>query len=161
MITVRAADISLQADADFFICLINSYISDEMGGGRIFSGERSEKLLSGLRQHPAKLILYAEKEGLPVGMTVSFIGYSTFRACPLLNIHDIIVFPEYRGQGVGKRLMAETEARAAALGCGKISLEVRNDNHKARKLYQSLGFGECDPPMSFWVKHIEVGKFKS
>jgi ribosomal protein S18 acetylase RimI-like enzyme len=140
--------------AEAFVRLLNVYILDTMGGGTPFRGKRAEELLEGLRRHPTKVILFAEKNGIFVGMSVSFVGYSTFGAYPLLNVHDIIVRGEARGSGVGRELMEATEVKALELGCGKMTLEVRRDNKKARKLYSSMGYGECTPPMSFWIKYL-------
>jgi ribosomal protein S18 acetylase RimI-like enzyme len=39
-------------------------------------------------------------------------------------------------------LIEAVEARARALGCGKVTLEVREDNVSAHRLYQRLGFGD-------------------
>ena len=44
--------------------------------------------------------------------------------------------------------------RADDIGCAKITLEVREDNLKAQKLYKSLGFEDCQPKMFFWTKKM-------
>jgi GNAT superfamily N-acetyltransferase len=138
-----------------FVVLLNEYIKDEMGGGQIIKGARKEKILGEIGAHPSSLVLFALCDKMYVGMVVCFWGYSTFRVCPLLNVHDLIVLPAYRQKGIGKRLMDTVEEKAHASGCGKITLEVRHDNKQAHRLYRSLGYGECQPPMSFWVKHFE------
>ena len=46
-----------------------------------------------------------------------FVGFSTFAASPLINIHDLHVEPEWRRQGVARLLLEAVEARARALGC--------------------------------------------
>jgi putative acetyltransferase len=50
------------------------------------------------------------------------------------------VLPEYRGQGVGRRLLQACIAKAHAKGITRIELEVRADNERAIALYKSLGF---------------------
>ena len=138
-----------------FVVLLNEYIKDEMGGGEIIKGARKEKILSEMGSHPSSLVLFALCDKMCVGMVVCFWGYSTFRVCPLLNVHDLIVLPAYRQKGIGKRLMEAVEEKAHVSGCGKITLEVRHDNKQAHRLYKSLGYGDCQPPMSFWVKLFE------
>ena len=135
--------------------LLNEYIKDDMGGGEIIKGARKEKILSEMSEHPSRLVIFALWGRVYVGMVVCFWGYSTFRVSPLLNIHDFIVLSAYRQKGIGRKLMEALEEKARLSGCGKITLEVRNDNKHARRLYTSLGYGECRPPMSFWVKLIE------
>ncbi|MFH0753267.1 MAG: GNAT family N-acetyltransferase [Candidatus Omnitrophota bacterium] len=88
-------------------------------------------------------------------MCIAFLGYSTFGAYFSLNVHDLIVLSGFRGRGVGRKLMEHMEDWGRELGCGKVTLEVRYDNEKARQLYKSMGYGECQPPMSFWVKFLE------
>ncbi|MFQ5634914.1 MAG: GNAT family N-acetyltransferase, partial [Gammaproteobacteria bacterium] len=80
-----------------------------------------------------------------VGAAVCFFGYSTFKARPLRNIHDLAVLPGQRGRGIGKALLAAVEARARDGGCCKLTLEVLDDNLGARRLYASLGFGDGGP----------------
>ena len=50
----------------------------------------------------------------PVGIATCFHGLSTFVARRLLNLHDLAVIPEYRGKGVGRRLLAAVEDKARA-----------------------------------------------
>jgi len=52
-----------------------------------------------------------------VGLINCFEGYFTFKARPLLNIHDIVVHPDFRGAGVGQALLgvAHDLARARLL----------------------------------------------
>lgn len=48
--------------------------------------------------------------------------------------------PEARGQGLGRALLQAALARAWDCGFTRIELTVREDNHRARALYESLGF---------------------
>jgi ribosomal protein S18 acetylase RimI-like enzyme len=50
------------------------------------------------------------------------------------------VLPEYRGQGIGRRLLEACIAKAWARGITRIELEVRADNERAIGLYKSVGF---------------------
>jgi ribosomal protein S18 acetylase RimI-like enzyme len=79
--------------------------------------------------------------GRAVGVAVCFTGFSTFTAKPLVNIHDLAVTSGCQGRGVGRRLLEAVEAKALSFGCGKLTLEVREDNTGAQRLYRRLGFG--------------------
>ncbi len=57
------------------------------------------------------------------------------------HIANVAVRPEYRGQGLGKLLMQRVIADCLAQGISWITLEVRESNQQARRLYQRLGFG--------------------
>ena len=87
-------------------------------------------------------------------MVNCFIGFGTFAAKPFINIHDIIVKDKFRGQGIGRKLLEEVKQRAVSMDCAKITLEVREDNHKAQRLYQSMGYADCKPAMRFWTCNI-------
>lgn len=50
------------------------------------------------------------------------------------------VLEEYRGQGIGRRLLEACISKAWSKGITRIELEVRADNERAIGLYESLGF---------------------
>ena len=54
----------------------------------------------------------------------------------------VALFPEYRGRGLGTRLMALAEQDAAAVGLDRTSLVVFRENAGALRLYQRLGYSE-------------------
>ena len=110
------------------------------------SSEVRERVVPALRNHPTSLVLLAFVDDEPVGIAVCFFGLSTFRASPLLNIHDLAVLPRYRGKGVGRELLRAAEAHARRKDCCKLTLEVLDDNVPARALYRSFGFGDVMAP---------------
>ncbi len=81
--------------------------------------------------------------GEAVGISVCFVGFSTFSARPLINIHDLAVLPAQRGNGVGRQLLAGVERKARDLGCCKVTLEVLENNRRALKLYAAAGFARA------------------
>lgn len=68
------------------------------------------------------------------------IGTDYYHREPHGHIADIIVAPEARGRGIGKMLMQKAEEWTKDCGYSLLTLNVFDDNKKARKLYQSLGF---------------------
>ena len=139
-VRVREADLTASADAHGIIEVLDSYAADPIGEWEPLSAAVRERLIPALRDHPTTLVLLAVLDGRPVGVAVCFFGFSTFRARPLLNIHDLAVLPEYRGNGIGRVLLGEAEKRARLCGCCKLTLEVRTDNNRACKLYERCGF---------------------
>jgi ribosomal protein S18 acetylase RimI-like enzyme len=140
-VTVIEADLDAPQHQEAIVSLINAYARDQMGIAQDLPAEVRERLVPGLQQHPTTLVFLALDAERSVGIAVCFLGFSTFAARPLINIHDLAVLPEYRGQGVGRLLLEQVEAKGRALGCCKLTLEVRADNHRAQQLYQSFGFG--------------------
>ena len=128
--------------------LIDAYARDPMGGGVPLAADVRARLGADLRERAARrhaVVLLARRGGEAVGVAVCFVGYSTFQARPLLNLHDLAVLPGARGSGAGRALLDAVAARARALGCCKVSLEVREDNARARSVYAAAGFVDSAP----------------
>jgi GNAT superfamily N-acetyltransferase len=150
-IEIKQADLDAPEDQRAVVELVNAYAMDPMGNGAPLSAKVKEALIPGLRKHPTTLIFLAwdrEKDsadprGKAVGIAVCFLGFSTFAARPLVNIHDLAVLPTHRGKGIGRSLLAEVERKALSLGCCKITLEVLENNKGARKLYGDVGFAQA------------------
>jgi ribosomal protein S18 acetylase RimI-like enzyme/catechol 2,3-dioxygenase-like lactoylglutathione lyase family enzyme len=121
--------------------LTRSYARDPMGNGSDLPEQVRKTLIDGLRAHPSTLIFLALDHDRPVGIATCFIGFSTFAARALVNIHDLHVLPEHQRRGVARRLLEAVETRARELDCCKLTLEVQENNHRALTLYQSFGFG--------------------
>jgi ribosomal protein S18 acetylase RimI-like enzyme len=137
---VRLANLDSAADAAALVAVLDSYASDPRGGSTPLSAEVKARLVPGLAAHPTTRVWLAFDAGQAIGLCVGFMGFSTFRARPLINIHDLAVVPGRRGGGVGRALLTAAEQHARATGCCKLTLEVQDDNHPARLLYERFGF---------------------
>jgi GNAT superfamily N-acetyltransferase len=143
-IEIRAANLQDPADAEALVYLLDAYARDPMGGGQPLDRDVAQRLVPALREHPGARVLLASRGGRPVGVATCFLGFSTFAARPLLNVHDLGVLPEHRGSGVGRALLGAAEALARSLGCVKLTLEVLEDNERARRAYASFGFRDYE-----------------
>lgn len=56
------------------------------------------------------------------------------------HISNVAVHPDYRGMGIGASLIGRLIDHATRNGVGSFTLEVREDNGLAIKLYEKLGF---------------------
>lgn len=135
--------------------MLDAYAQDPMGGGKPMAEDVKARLIPGLRAHPATYVFLAYRndpraDGEPVGIANSFLGFSTFAARPLLNIHDLAVIPKARRLGVGRKLLDAVAEKAKSLDCCAVTLEVRDDNPAARKLYADYGFHDNGTPHRFW-----------
>ena len=61
---------------------------------------------------------------------------------PSAHLEAIVVNPDARGQGLGRRLLKRTEKRVRELGAISLTLHVFSNNFRARSLYRSYGFEE-------------------
>ena len=139
-VEITQADLSRPEHAAAVVALVDAYAQDPMGLGKSLPAEVRAALIPGLRQHPTTIVFLAFHAGEPIGVAVCFLGFSTFKARPLLNVHDLGVLPAHRGRGVGAQLLAAAEVKARALGCCKLTLEVFENNFRARHLYGKVGF---------------------
>ena len=128
---VREADFDDERDAEGIVAVLDSYASAPVGGGKPLAPDVRDRLIPMLREHPTSLVLLAFVDNEPVGIAVCFFGLSSFRARPLLNIHDLAVLPQHHGKGVGQALLKAVEDHARRKGCCKLTLEVLDDNNKA------------------------------
>jgi ribosomal protein S18 acetylase RimI-like enzyme len=146
-------------DAAALVALLDEYASSPSGGGTPLAAEARARLPEVLAQRAHYVGLLAWDGARPVGLVNAFEGVSTFKARPLLNIHDIAVAASHQGRGIGRRLLAQAEAIARERGCCKLTLEALEGNTGAIGLYRSVGFVayELDPAMgraSFFEKWL-------
>jgi ribosomal protein S18 acetylase RimI-like enzyme len=120
--------------------LLNAYAKDLLGFRKALDEPVLQNLVSGLEAFPTAIVLLARVEEAYVGLAICFLGFSTFNAQPLINIHDFMVLKAYRNRGIGKALLWEVERIARERKCCKITLEVQMKNTAARGIYQSFGF---------------------
>ncbi len=95
----------------------------------------------------------------PIGLANCFYAFSTFSAKSILNVHDLAVKEGQRGLGVGTKLLQAVEDEAKAKGCCKVTLEVLEQNTRAKRVYESFGFagynfGDGENNALFWQKKI-------
>jgi ribosomal protein S18 acetylase RimI-like enzyme len=153
------ADLDLP-DHQVAVCsLTAAYALDPMGNGAPLSADTMSRLIAGLQSTPTTLILLAFVGERAVGIATCFRGFSTFLARPLINIHDFAVLGEFRGQGIARQLLEAVTEHARASGCGRVTLEVQQNNSRARRVYEQCGFahavyGETTGGSLFYIKAL-------
>lgn len=123
--------------------MTSAYAQDVMGNGGPLPTDVLARLIPGLRAHPTTIIFLAYVDDQAVGIATCFLGFSTFAARPLINIHDLAVLPEHRGRGIGRALLAAVEREARERGCARVTLEVQENNRRARDIYEAAGFAHA------------------
>jgi GNAT superfamily N-acetyltransferase len=88
---------------------------------------------------PAAEVVMAEVDGQPAGFALFFQNFSTFLGQPGLYLEDLFVRPQYRGLGLGRRLMVHLARLAAERGYGRFEWSVLDWNEPAIRFYRSLG----------------------
>ncbi|MBT9567389.1 MAG: GNAT family N-acetyltransferase [Thiobacillus sp.] len=149
MIEVRQARYDHPVDAAAVVSLMDIYARDPAGGGQPLSDFAHANLVTQLAARPFVFSVLAWDGDGPVGLINAIEGFSTFACRPLVNVHDVIVVPDYRGRGVAAQMFGHVEVLARQRGACKLTLEVLQGNASARALYQRLGFTDyqLDPAM--------------
>lgn len=153
--TLRTVDLSATADAETVCVLLDSYARHEIGTGAALPAAVLEALPAALGAMPGVLVLLADVGAKPVGLAVCLPSFSTFTARPVLNIHDLMVLPDFRRRGIATHLLDAALRHARARGCAKITLEVREENVAGRGLYRRFGFtgdASTEPRRTFFLE---------
>jgi ribosomal protein S18 acetylase RimI-like enzyme len=159
-VRIAALDPGTPRDADALRRLLDAYARGPTAIGRPLEPDALARLPGLLAARPHYAGLLAWRGDLAVGLLNAFEGVSTFKARPLLNIHDIVVDDRLRGRGIGRALLGAAEALARERGCCKLTLEVLEGNVAAFDLYRRSGFVAytLDPAMgraTFMEKRLD------
>jgi GNAT superfamily N-acetyltransferase len=96
--------------------------------------------LAGLASQPGTKILVADDDG-------AVLGLLCFSIIPLLHVSGglgrisaLVVDSQLRGQGVGRRLVAEAEKFAWNNGCARIEITSGDHRPDAHAFYEAIGY---------------------
>ncbi|WP_112661668.1 GNAT family N-acetyltransferase [Microvirga flavescens] len=104
----------------------HSYGADKADDATLF------EIISRIRQKAAFVTLHRDGKAVAWGLGVVERGY--------VGLYDIVVSPQMRGAGLGRRIVTSLMAWGRVAGAHSAYLQVREENAIARKLYERLGF---------------------
>ena len=113
-----------------------------------FSDPWSEKSFLDSLENPFSHFLAFEEEGIS-----GYIGL--YAVSGEGSITNVAVHPEKRGRGIGESLVREAIKLGEALSLEFITLEVRESNTPARRLYEKCGFSDVGIRRGFYSKPRE------
>src|SRR6476659_10396404 len=93
-------------------------------------------------REPNVIILVAEVDGRVIGYTYASMegwDYMALRG-PAGVLSDIVVDPEYRGQGVARMLLDATLAELRNRGAPRVVLSTAEGNDRAQHVFEQAGF---------------------
>lgn len=140
MVEVREANLFSDRDAEAIVAVLDAYASDPIIAGSPLSETVKTELVDRMCRLAHCQVFLAEEDEQVVGVAICFVGFSTFRAREVVNIHDLAVLPEFRNRGVGSAMLNAVEDFSRSINACKITLEVRESNRGAERLYQRKGF---------------------
>lgn len=93
---------------------------------------------SDLAKNPAAHLMVAETGEPGSSRIVGYVGF--WLVVDEAHLSTLAVHPDWRGQGIGERLLLEAMRVAAGRGAEMMTLEVRASNEAAKSLYAKHGF---------------------
>lgn len=91
---------------------------------------------------PDVVVLVADERGSVIGYAYAEVegyDYMSLRG-PAAVLHDLIVAPERRSEGVGGRLLEAMLAELAARGAPRVVLSTAFRNEAAQRMFERMGF---------------------
>ena len=92
-------------------------------------------------------VVFAEEEGVIIGLALFFHNFSTFVGRKGLYLEDLFILPEKRGLGYGKALLKYLANLAVERNCGRMEWICLDWNKPALTVYRSIGA----VPMDEWT----------
>jgi ribosomal protein S18 acetylase RimI-like enzyme len=103
-----------------------------------------------MRQKDAVIYAAREEKNALCGFVQLYPLWSSTRLQRLWLLNDLFVDPDYRGQGIGKRLIERSKLLARETGACGLQLETAKDNRIANALYPQEGFEILEGIFYFW-----------
>ena len=91
-----------------------------------------------LTENSAAHLIVAELEDQLKQPVVGYVGF--WFIVDEAHISTLAVHPDFRGQGIGRRLLEEALIEALRRGADLVTLEVRASNQRPIDLYKKFGF---------------------
>jgi ribosomal protein S18 acetylase RimI-like enzyme len=95
------------------------------------------------------IFLTALNKDVPIGYLLIIF----YRGTRLARLYSLAVDPDWRGQGIAKKLLKAGEAKALDRGAIHFRLEVGQPNTAAIQLYEALGFRKVSLLHDFYEDH--------
>lgn len=109
----------------------------------------SESTFRGLLRRSDSDLFVAEVRGVVAGYTVFWAVTDQG------ELGNVAVAEEYRGRGIGRKLVEAVLARAGDRGVREVFLEVRKSNACAQNLYKTFGFFEVGKRKNYYLQPVE------
>jgi GNAT superfamily N-acetyltransferase len=103
-------------------------------------GEAGERLAP-IAEHPDHALLVAEADGRVAGW-VQVSQSRVFETQLQAEVASLVVDEALRGEGIGRRLLAEAERWARERGCAALRVRSNVIRERAHAFYRREGFGE-------------------
>lgn len=115
----------------------------DMDNGQVVSLSEAESIFERTKEYPNYQIYVACHNGKALGSFALLIMDNLAHMGAKSGIvEDVVVAPEWQGQGIGKQMMQFAMQKCREARCYKLVLSSNKKRHKAHRFYQGLGFEE-------------------
>lgn len=159
---IIANDISIRTDLNagdmgYIVFMHGRIYGEEYGYTSAFEGYVSEVAAGFLKNYDAgkERVWIAEHNGKIIGTIAIINGNSG------AELRWFLIEPNYRGLGLGYKLLKAAVKFAKTVGYSKISLVTTSDLHKAMSMYESVGFKKvAERPNDLWKAGLKEVEFE-
>lgn len=95
-------------------------------------------------KHPRAEVVLAYVGEAEAGFALFYGNYSTFRGQCGIHLEDLFVYPEWRGYGIGRRLLGHLAGLTVARRCRRLEWWVHAEDQRVVKFYETLGASAKD-----------------
>ena len=99
-------------------------------------------------------VFFAELKEQKVGFAIFYTNFSTFLGKPGLYLEDLYVLPEFRGKGIGKRMLGYLARLTQEREYGRLDWSVLDWNKSSIDFYDSIGA----KALSDWIGYLLQSK---
>ncbi len=111
--------------------------------------ERAERFLTSRIEKNESVVFMFYKNDVAAGFAQLYPVFSSVNMAPIWLLNDLYVTPKYRGNKIGKKLLAEAQQYCKDTSAKGISLETEQSNRIGNILYPKMGF-EKDKEHNFY-----------
>jgi len=109
--------------------------------GQVLDLPAAESIFARMQQYPNYTVYVAVAEGQIIGaFELLIMDNLAHVGAPSGIVEDVVVHPAWRGQGIGKQMMAFALEQCRQAGCYKLALSSNRKREAAHRFYEALGF---------------------
>ncbi len=121
--------------------ILRLHAQPAMDDGQVLTLAEAERVFERMAHYPDYRMIVALCDGRVVGafalLIMDNLGH---QGAPSGVIEDVVVDPQYQGQGIGKTMMQHALRLCGEKGCYKVALSSNLTRERAHAFYESLGF---------------------
>jgi GNAT superfamily N-acetyltransferase len=121
--------------------VLRLYAQPDIDDGRVLSMDEAERLFDRMARYPDYSIHVAIRDDRIVGsFALLIMDNLAHQGARSGVIEDVVVDPQWQGQGIGTAMMRHALRLCGEKGCYKVALSSNIKRERAHAFYESLGF---------------------